>query len=168
MKLAPSNNNPNQAHHRDSIAVIPLIPKPTDEKNKKERKVNEYKLWSDPTDQENSTEYKVKAEVFESDGENCIEDYCRFRDTLSDICKGQMIDKNPSALHQLILQLLKGEAFDTYKTATDLAIDDAKKNKVTLEIVNEGLIKLSHLVFPMERKQGTGDTFDATSQSLGR
>ena len=151
MKLAGKNNS-HPGHRKDALAVIPLVPI-TDEETKEDVKTLQFKVWSDPTDTENSMGHKVTLSCYSTNGSNSPERFCKFKESLDDLIKGQGNGDNPSAINQLILQLLVDDALQAYKTATELALEGNTRKKISKPIIEEGLASVTDLVFPKGARQ---------------
>ena len=140
MKIAGKNNS-HQGHRKDALAVTPLVPI-TDEETKEDVKTLQFKVWSDPTDTENSMGHKVTLSCYSANGLNSPERFCKCKESLEDLIKGQGNEDNPSAINQLILQLLVDDALQAYKTATELALAEPRK-KISQTIIDLGLASVT-------------------------
>jgi hypothetical protein len=94
-------------------------------------------------------DHKVTMTNYSSQGLNSPERFCQFKESLENLIEGQGNKENPSAFHQLILQLLANDTLQTYKTATELALEDNRSQA----LIDIGLAAVTDLVFPKGARQ---------------
>jgi hypothetical protein len=122
MKLANATNN--LSHRKDIHCIIPLIPPPLTPEQVQKISTRDFKWRSVPSDPANKNEVRVTVEVFSTDLPNAAERLCILMDEVSNIAAGQNIAENFNSVNQVILQVLKDSALETYRTAVDLAVID--------------------------------------------